>query len=72
MALKINQNRNCNEYFVFITSLLGIIANLYIFYQANCEGEACSIAYFSIYVLVFFLSYDGRMERPNVAGKSVN
>jgi len=37
---------NFIEYFVFISPLLGII--FYVFYKVDCEGEAYSVARFSI------------------------
>jgi hypothetical protein len=44
---------NFNGYFMFAILLLEIKL-IYVFYRVNCEGEASSIEYFSIYVLVFF------------------
>jgi len=42
------------------------------FVSAKCERETCSIAYFSIYVLVF-LPEEGRMERSKrVVAKYIN
>ena len=52
------------EYFVFIIPLLGITFN--VFYQVDCEVEACAIAHFP-FTYLYPVPYDGRMKDRNMS-----
>jgi len=59
---------NFIEYFVFISSLLGII--FYVFYKVDCEREAYSVAHFS-FTYLYLLPDDGQMKGQNVSWKII-
>ena len=54
---------NFMEYLCYIISLLGITFN--VFYLIDCEGQALSIAHFSLCTCIFIF-HDGRMNDRNM------